>query len=173
MLRSVSSSQLVLLPSCLGALCVKCSRWLIFVFPPLWERKTWLIHRDPLPNPQQVDLFLGLLHLLWGLCLGSRLARSDTRVRRLASKIIRANAHELSEPLGRVPSQDERDSNCSDDRRWNRARRRRYPTNNPDRPAPTSPIAHSANETCGATLKKREEARSHSVSRSPLVSSDS
>ena len=37
-----------LLPSHLGALlCVKCWRWLIFVFPPLWERKTQLIHCDP------------------------------------------------------------------------------------------------------------------------------
>lgn len=30
-----------------GLLCVKCWRWLIFVFPPLWERKTQLIHCDP------------------------------------------------------------------------------------------------------------------------------
>lgn len=29
-----------------GPLCVKCWRWLIFVLPPLWERKTQLIHGD-------------------------------------------------------------------------------------------------------------------------------
>lgn len=29
-----------------GPLCVKCLRWLIFVLPPLWERKAQLIHGD-------------------------------------------------------------------------------------------------------------------------------
>lgn len=29
-----------------GPLCMKCWKWLIFVLPPLWERKTQLIHGD-------------------------------------------------------------------------------------------------------------------------------
>lgn len=45
-------------------LCLKCFRWLIFVFPPLWERKTQLIHGDLFLIPQSHSFLLSSLGFL-------------------------------------------------------------------------------------------------------------